>query len=176
VLAVVHELGPPDPRTTSVVVAARDVPSGERLKPDDLRIERLRPSQVPDGAATSVTALDGEQVTVPLRSGEVVTDARLLSSALVGQYGAGLVATPVRLPDADVVALLETGDLVDVYAATGDATRAADRVVIAAPVVSVPASFERSGDGAIVVLALDERETARLAQASVTTQLSISLR
>lgn len=176
ILALTQELAPPDPRTVAVVVAARDVTAGERLEPDDLRIARLEPSHVPAGASSSTAMLAGKRVTVPLRSGEVVTDARLLSSALIRQYRPGLTATPIRLPDADIVGLLEPGDLVDVYAATGDPSEPAERVVIAAPVIAVPAGDERSGDGAIVVLALDVPATARLAQAAAATQLSVSIR
>lgn len=158
------------------MVAARDVSPGQRLVPDDLEVARLTPSQVPAGSASSVEQLDGERVTVPLRSGEIVTDARLLSSALIRQYGRGFAATPIRIPDAGVVALLEAGDLVDVYAATGDQTKPADRVVSSAPVVAVPSSDGTSGEGAVVVLALNEADSARIAQANATTQLSISIR
>ena len=126
VLAVVHELAPPDPQndrsrgrqhTTS--------PPGSGWQPDDLEGRAADPLAGPGWLCHArFEQLDGERVTVPLRSGEIVTDARLLSGALIGQYGRGLAATPIRLPDADVVALLEAGDLVDVYAATGDPDRA----------------------------------------------------
>jgi pilus assembly protein CpaB len=176
VLAVVHELAPPEPETTAVVVAARDLAPGTRLETDDLRLARVSPDTVPEGAVTAVEQLTGEQLTGPLHGGEVLTDARVLSPELVGQYGDGLVATPVRLPDADVVALLEAGDRVDVYAATGDLGEPADQVVSAARVITVPANDGRQGEGAVVVLALSESDTARLAQASATTLLSISMR
>lgn len=176
VTVTVHELAPPPPETTGVVVAAHDLGPGQRLSRDDLRVVQLSPDLAPAGSAASVDQFTGERVAGPLRAGEIVTEGRVLGRDLIEQYGAGLAATPIRLPDADIVALLDSGDRVDVYAATGTPGRPADQVLSDVGVIAVPTNDERQGDGAVVVLALSGPETARLAQASATTQLSISMR
>lgn len=176
VLAVMHELAPPDPETTQVVVAGRDLDPAQRLRAADLRLTDLPVDLVPAGALLSVDDVAGERLTGPLREGEILTDVRVLSPELIAHVGAGLVATPLRLPDADVAALLDPGDRVDVYAATGKPGHPADQVIADALVIGVPRTDASQGEGAVVVLALTEDETARLAQASATTHLSISMR
>lgn len=91
----------------------------------------------------------------------------------------GLVAAPVRLADADVAALLEAGDLVDVLAADGNGRAAI--VAPAASVVSIPAVRSDglaagSFGGALVVLAVTSSEATELAARSATGPLSIVLR
>lgn len=175
-MAVVHELAPPAPDTSPVVVAAHDLEPGQRLGSGDLQLAYWSPDLVPAGSVSSVDDLSGERITGPIRTGEVVTDARVLSRGLIEQYGADLVATPLRLPDADVVALIDPGDRVDVYAASGKPGQPADQVLSDAAVITVPSSDDGQGEGAVVVLALSESETALLAQASATTRLSVSMR
>ena len=55
-------------------------------------------------------------VFAPMRRSEPLTDARLLGPGLLAGYGTGLVATPVRIADADAAKLLSPGDVIDVLA------------------------------------------------------------
>ena len=96
-----------------------------------------------------------------VRRGEVLTDVRLVGAGGARGLGPGLVAAPVRVADAETVALLRPGDVVDVLAAepTDGAAREA-RLVAAAVRVARRARARPStgfgaglGDGGLVLLA-----------------------
>jgi Flp pilus assembly protein CpaB len=174
--SLVHVLAPPPPPTAPVVVAARDLSSGTRLAAGDLRLSAVDPVDVPDGAATQIAAVVGEVLAAPMRAGESLTDRRVLGAALVAGYRGDMVAAPVRIQDADVVALLHVGDRIDVYASNGDQTLPARQVVTDAPIVALPSMADTGREGGLVVLAVSEGAAASLAQASASTHLSVSLR
>lgn len=174
---LVQEFAPPDPPTTTSLVAAHDLPAGHVIGPDDLTVTEVPPDTVPAVGRVDRADLVGARLAGPVAAGEPVTTTRIVDDELLGRLGAGLLATPVRLPDPEVVDLLQAGDQVDVYAATGDPDAPALQVVRDATVVVVPERTEESrGQGAVLVLALTELESAHLAQAAATTQLAVSLR
>jgi pilus assembly protein CpaB len=176
VVSAVHVLAPEPPRTTPLVVAAHDLASGRVIAPGDLQVVQTDPDLVPAGAATNDTDLLGRVVAGPMNAGEPVTDRRVLGAALIAGYPLGLVAAPIRIQDPDVVALLRVGDRIDIYASTGDPDVPALRVVSDVAVVALPTADPTDRDGALVVLAVTQADAARLAQASATTALSVSLR
>lgn len=163
---------PPEP-TVAVLVAAHDLPAGTTLTADDLTSVRFRPGSQPDGLAVDPV---GELVASPVRRGEPLTDARLLGSRLVGSHP-GMVATPVRLPDAAMVSLLRAGDLVDVLAADpqGGPTTvvASDALVLAVPAVSEDVAADAL-PGRLVVLGLADTEVVEVAGASLTRFLTVA--
>ncbi|MFE5187580.1 hypothetical protein [Streptomyces sp. NPDC056628] len=87
------------------------------------------------------------------------------------------VSAPVRIADAATVRLLRPGDRVDVIAAEehgpgGDA----EVVARGARVAEVPEPLEAAGEsGALVVLSVPRPTAARLAGASATARLSVTL-
>jgi Flp pilus assembly protein CpaB len=174
--SLVHALAPPPPPTAPVVVAARDLTSGTRIARGDVRLAAVDPDDVPDGAATQISSVVGTVLAAPMRSGESLTDRRVLGAALIAGYSGDIVAVPVRIQDADVVSLLHVGDRIDVHSSNGDQSVPARRVVTDAPIVALPSMPETGRDGALLVLAVSEDAAALLAQASATTHLSISLR
>jgi Flp pilus assembly protein CpaB len=99
------------PPTSPVVVAARDLPNGARLLPEDLTVARWPRSIVPDGslsaAPTRPSSLSG-----PLRRGEPLTTARLDPAA--GPDLDGLTRVVVGLVDPWVTQLVSPGATVDV--------------------------------------------------------------
>ncbi|MDQ3579398.1 MAG: SAF domain-containing protein, partial [Actinomycetota bacterium] len=94
---------------TTVLVAARDLPAGRTVGADDLRPAERASAQLPDGALTSGADVVGRVVTGSVRRGEVITDRRLLGPGLSASLDAGVVASPVRLVDLEVAALLRPG-------------------------------------------------------------------
>ncbi|MFI6806453.1 hypothetical protein ACIBO6_15725 [Streptomyces luteogriseus] len=90
---------------------------------------------------------------------------------------AGSVTAPVRISDAATVRLLRPGDRVDVIAAEGTVPGGDARVVArGARVTKVPEPVEGAGDsGALVVLAVPRATAARLAGASATGRLAVTL-
>lgn len=135
VLAGLRVVAPPPPDTVAVLVATRDLPAGAVIGRGDVELRHVPPELDPDGVLEARQVL-GRTVAAPLRRGEAVTDARVVSESLLDGYP-GMVAVPVRIPDPGAVGLLVVGDRVDVLAADpgeGAAeTVAADAVVIALP-------------------------------------------
>jgi Flp pilus assembly protein CpaB len=148
VLAGVRAVSPPPPATESVLTAARDLPSGTVLDSDDLVTRQLPDGAAPDGLASGDDVV-GRTVAAPLRRGEPVTDVRLVGPSLLDGYP-GLVAVPVRIPDAGAAALLEVGDRVDLLATDPTGTEPAFVVARGAQVIALPAADEgTTGIGAV---------------------------
>ena len=73
--------------------------------------------------AVSMTDAVGRVLAGPVRSGEALTDVRLVGSSLLTR-GGRLVAAPVRLADPATAGLLHAGDRVDVLAVRTDEPQA----------------------------------------------------
>lgn len=189
-------LAPAPPPTVRVLAAARDLPGGERLLPGDLRVVAVPPELIPTGALKPEASTARRALAAPIRAGEILTDARFVSPALVSSAlvrrsgGAGVVAYPVRFDDAEVVALLRVGDRIDVYAATSTASAMAARLGTGLRVIALPRAGpgdtgigstlggggSTSGrSGALVVLALESPTAARIAQAGTSARLTLAL-
>lgn len=175
VFCLARVVAPAAPELSAVVVAAHDLAGGTVIGADDVQTVQMPPEVVPAGALSAEGAALGAGVAAPMREGEPLTDRRVIGATLVAGYPPGTVASPVRIADADVVALLRPGDRIDLYAPTGDRGPAA-RLVTDAVVMMLPRAGEASRDGALVVLAVSQAEAAEIAQASASSRLSISLR
>jgi pilus assembly protein CpaB len=173
VLLVRPPSAPPGLSGDPVLVAARDLPAGLRLAAGDVRTVRLRPS--PAGALTGLP--ENATLAAPMRRGEPLTDLRLLGPPLLAAYGRGLVAAPVRVPDAALGSLVRPGDRVDVLAVSESAHPSAvpagapgGLLAASAPVLAVPPAGE--GSGALLLLAVTRAQAAALAAAP---RLALSL-
>src|SRR3954468_11926655 len=167
----------PAPPRTPGLTAARDLAGGTVVHPGDLRRIPFDPDSVPNGTLTSATAAVGRTTTGPIRAGEPITDARLLTASLLEGYP-GLVAVPVRIGDAGAVRLLRVGDRVDVLAADPQGDSAATVVGRDVPVLAIPSSADGTpglSNGALVVLGLPDSSVRAVAQASVASFLSVAL-
>lgn len=176
VLVALQAAAPPPPPTVSVTVAARDVAQGTLLGPRDVERREVPPAVVPDGAAEA-RALVGRTTAGPLRRGEVLTGDRVLGPSLLAAHP-GLVAVPVRIPDAASVGLLRVGDRVDVAAADPRGAEPAHVVAPAAPVLALPSADDGGGaglGGRLVVFATTPATARELAQAGVSRHLSLIL-
>jgi Flp pilus assembly protein CpaB len=169
-------LAPSPVPTVDVVTALHDLAPGSPLTAVDLASVALPQALAPAGVLTSITTAVGRAVAGPVRRGELLTDVRLLGSALLAG-GPGLVATPVRLADPGTAALLHAGDRVDVLAATTEATASGSAATVASglQVLAVPSAGQHDGDGALVVLAARPLVAARLAAAAVRSRLSVTV-
>lgn len=178
VLAGVRAVSPAPPATESVLTAAHDLPSGTVLDPDDLVTRQLPAGSAPDGLASGSDAV-GRTVAAPLRRGEPVTDVRLVGPSLLEGYP-GLVAVPVRIPDAGAAALLEVGDRVDLLATDPTGTEPAAVIAAAAQVIALPAPDEASNGigavtGRLIVVATTGTVAGELAAQAVRGFLSLAL-
>jgi len=173
VLAGVHAARPPAAPTVAVTVAARDLASGTVLGHDDLVTRRYPAGTAPAGSDPGAL---GRTLAAPVRAGEPVTDVRLVAPTLVAGYP-GRVALPVRIADADAVALLRAGDRIGLVAA--DPRRGtASYVAIDVPVLSLPAPAEPDSPaagltGRLVVVAALPEDVDRIAGAASTEVLSV---
>ena len=173
VFAIIGAVSDSDGPTTTVVIAATDIPAGTTLTPDDLTTAEFPADLVPPGAPDNPATITGEVVTAGVSTGEVITTSRLLGSR--PEAGRGLVAAPVRLADAGVAGLLAPGDVVDVIAASSDGSAkvvARDARVITRPIP--PATFGTQ-TGSLVLLAVSPDEATDLAGVATTRQLSAVL-
>jgi Flp pilus assembly protein CpaB len=172
---------PPSPGTVAMTVAAHDLAAGTRVSAADLTTTSVPPGARPDGAVADPA---GAVLAAPLRRGEPITDARLVGPALTsGQPG--LVALPVRLPDAAMAGLLESGDRIDLYAvaATGDAaapSQEATRVAAGVPVLAVPPQHDAGSSaaaglsGRLIVVGVTGDAVPRVTDASVRSFLTFA--
>ncbi|MGC0211460.1 hypothetical protein [Streptomyces levis] len=179
--------GPPG----AEVPATREVPRfdpvrvrGVRGRCRSGRLVRHRRRAVAVGLAVTATALvaagprdtDGARghprAQTPARtapvSGEHSARARRAAAA---------VTAPVRIADAATVRLLRPGDRIDVIAAEETATGGDARVVArGARVTEVPEPVTDASDGgALIVLSVPRATAARLAGASATARLAVTL-
>jgi Flp pilus assembly protein CpaB len=174
VLLGLATLAPPRPSMRFVVVAARDLAAGQLLSESDLALAGLPDAVVPDGTFRTTGAIEGRVVAGALRRGEPLTDVALVGPGLLRGAGPGGadVAAPVRIADADSVALLRTGDRIDVLGAVSAGTGSALSAAVVASDVRVLAVPTASGDGALVVLAVPRGIARDLAEAAVAGPLS----
>ena len=166
VLASLRTLAPPPEPTARVLVAAHDLEPGAVLGADDLTAADYPVGTVPDGLARDPV---GRILAAPLRRGEPLTDVRLVGPSLTAGYD-GLVAVPVRLPDAGTVDLLTVGDRVDLVAA--DPGGGGVRVVAAGvPVLALPRASGGPASagltGRLVVVGATPGSAAGIAEAAV---------
>jgi Flp pilus assembly protein CpaB len=167
---------PPPPRTM-VLTAAHDLPGGVVVSAADLHRTPFAPDSVPAGTFSGAAAAVGRTTAGPVRAGEPLTDARLVTSSLLDGYP-GLVAVPVRIGDPGAVRLLRVGDRIDVLAADPQAKAPAAVVGRDVPVLAVPSAGDRTPgltNGALVVLGLPPAAARAVAQASVSSVLSVVL-
>lgn len=173
VAAGLHAATAAPPAEAPVLVAARDLASGTRLTAKDVRTVGFAPGSAPSGTVPDPV---GRTLAAPLRAGEPVTDVRLLGPALTDGYP-GLVAVPVRLPDAGMASLLRVGDRIDLVAADPQRPTAAV-VATDLPVLALPDTPPETGatglSGRLVVVGASPSEVTRIADAAVRAFVTIA--
>ncbi|NHC25289.1 pilus assembly protein CpaB [Nocardioides sp. IC4_145] len=141
VAAALEATARPAPATVAVTVAARDLPVGAVVGPEDLATAAWAPGSAPAALPDPV----GRVLAAPVRAGEPVTDVRLVGPGLT-EGRPDLVAVPVRLPDAGMASLLEVGDEVDLLAAD-PRSGGADVVASGVPVLALPVDDDTAVGG-----------------------------
>ena len=168
----------PGTGSAAVVVAARDLVPGTVLEASEVTMRGLPTSVVPDGAARTPTTVLGRTLAAPVRRGEPLTDVRLTGPDLARSVPAGpdTVSVPLRLADPDVAALLHPGAAVDVVT-VGERQDEPVVLVRSARVLAVLEAGPRTGtrDGKLVLVALDPVAATRVAAASLSQTLTVTL-
>lgn len=166
--------GPP-PSKALVLTATRDIPGGTVVTRSDLASQEFDPESVPSGVLASEAEAVGRTTAAPVRSGEPITDVRLVSGSMLAGYPQK-VAAPVRIGDPGAVALLQVGDRIDVLAADPNGAGEAQVVAEDAPVIAIPRPADSGSSmvsGGLVVVAVPEATANTLASAGVSSYLSM---
>jgi pilus assembly protein CpaB len=165
------------PAGVPVVVAAGDLPAGTVLSAPDLALARLPPEFMPHGTVEEPALLVGRVLAGSARTGEPLTDTRLVGGGLTTLLEPGQVAAPVRLADLAVAALVRTGDRVDVLASPPDADRAETVVSGALVLAAGGAAAGQATDPAagLLLIAVDGATAAELAAAATSSTLTVTL-
>jgi pilus assembly protein CpaB len=182
-LAAVLAVRPDGQRTAPaerIVVAARDLRPGVELQRADLLLRELPVAAVPAGTRQNRAAFTGRVLVSAARSGEPITDARVLGRANTALTATGpeVVSVGVRLADPGVAGLLRPGARVDVVAgSTEPASENAELAAADATVITVRDAEAEDGTPApIVVLALPRESATRVASLSLRQPVTVTLR
>lgn len=176
VATALSALRPPEPPSRSVVVAARDLASGTTVSDDDVELRDVPLDVAADNAYHSTDAVVGEVVGAPLRTGETITDLRLLASDLLSGYPEGTTLATVRIADPQALWGVEVGTYVDIVGV--DIEGAAEGEVIAqdAQVAAIPAGDTSETEldaGAVLVVNVPSQTAVSLTDASSRMQLGV---
>lgn len=179
------------PGEVAVAVAAHDLRPGAALLSSDVVVRRLPPDQVPDGSASTPAPLLGRTVAGPVRKGEALTDARVITPRLaqLATSVSDARVVPVRLPDQALADMLRPGDLVDVITVPQRQPGAADdvetrrtgrkppEVLARAAVVVLVSETERShsSDGRIALIAMPGQTAQTVAAVTLVQPLTLLL-
>ena len=174
VLTGISAAAPNGPPTSTVVRTTTELPGGTRLSQADLRVDEVVAANVPERTVTDPADLVGRTLAAPAAKGQILTDLALISARQPTRQGR--VLAPLRLADAEVVALLRAGDIVDVLAADAQSEQAyiAGRGVRVVTVPQPPETPAGSDPAGALLLVEVDPETARvLARAAVAATLTV---
>ncbi|MGR6525815.1 SAF domain-containing protein [Rhodococcus erythropolis] len=192
---VLYFRGDPATDTVAVVVSSRDLTPGQVIADSDVEIREIDSKQLPEGVVSDTDLVVGRTVAGPIRSGETVTDVRVLSPRLaglsVGTDDARIV--PVRLADAAVADMLRSGDVVDVLTVGPDTSRTdtsrpdtpnesiadkAPQILAAGAVVALVTTSEstRNQQEQVILLALPTPAANVVAAASLSNAITVTFR
>jgi Flp pilus assembly protein CpaB len=151
-----------------VLAASKDLPSGHVISASDVRTVKVARGKAPSHALSADDAI-GMRTAGPMRSGELLTDYRLASSAALAGYGRDLVLTTVTVDSASASATVGAGDVIDVVA-TGDGEQQRARVVAKGAHVVAVHEHDR---GLTLSIATTEKSALALADAALTGRFSV---
>lgn len=167
--------------TRRVVVAGHDLAAGARLRASDVHVVSMPAAVASEGTLSDVRHAAGRRLSGAVRSGEPVTDVRLLGNEHdVGQ--AGMSAVPIRLDDSAVADVLTPGMRVDVVTVADASNHGDRRTVLArnATVIAVTDAGDRvdagQRHGRLVMIAMDEHRATFVASASLQKPVTVTLR
>lgn len=161
-----------------VVVAAHDLVPGAMLHAPDVAVRAWPADLAPMGALRKPAQVEGRVLAGAAAAGEALTSARLVGPELaVRATGRGDTAgVPIRLADGDVAGLLTPGRAVDVVTA---GPRSDEPAVVAAAAVVLavlPPDQRAPGRGRVVVVAVPRPMASRLAAATLSQDVAVTLR
>jgi pilus assembly protein CpaB len=172
----VEQLTPAPDDTVGALAATRDLPAGETLDPADLAVLDIPRGLLPGGSFSDSASLQGKQLAIPLRQGQLISDSQLLGPGLLAGHPPGSVAVPLRIADPSSAQLVSPGQLINVVLAGGNGFEqpgTSEVLAAAVPVLWTPAQGGKGaqwlGEGetdGLIVVAANADQSRRLAGAS----------
>jgi pilus assembly protein CpaB len=172
----VQQLTPAPDDTVGVVAATRDLAAGKTLDRADLALLNVPRGLLPGGSFSDTALLQGKQLAIPLRQGQLISDSQLLGPGLLAGNPPGSAAVPLRMADPSSIQLVSPGQLINVVLSGGNGyEQPASSEVLAAAVPVLWTSRQGGkaaqwlGDGetdGLIVVAADADQSRRLAGAS----------
>jgi Flp pilus assembly protein CpaB len=172
----VQQLTPAPDDTVGALAASRDLPAGKTLDPADLAVLNIPRGLLPGGSFSDNASLQGKQLAIPLRQGQLISDSQLLGPGLLAGNPAGSAAVPLRMADPSSVQLVSPGQLINVVLSGGngfDQPGTSEVLAAAVPVLWTSTQGGKGeqwlGDGetdGLIVVAADADQSRRLAGAS----------
>jgi Flp pilus assembly protein CpaB len=160
-----------------VVVAVHEMVSGATVRPGDVALRRWPAELVPTGALGAVEQAEGRVLAGAASFGEPLTSVRFAGSEggrITG--GRDTASVPIRLADADVAGLLSPGRLVDVVT-VGQRSDQPTVLATAATVLTVlPAETKPGGRGRLVLIAVPRAAATKVAAATLSQEVTVTLR
>lgn len=172
----VQQLTPTSEQRITVLVAARDLPTGTSLADADFTSVGVPPDVAISGSVENPSSLVGRQLAAPLAKGQIPTESNLVGPGLLTGAPVGSAAVPLRMADASSIQLLSPGQLVTVVlTAAGSYDESRQSEVLAGPVPVLWTSAQGGKPGqwlgtsdtdGLVVVAADPQQAEKLAGAS----------
>lgn len=154
----------------TVVVATRLVPAGGTVNDGDVRLARMPPQAVPEGALVAVGDAVGRVAGAGIRPGQILTDLSLVG----GTAGDGSVVLSIKLDNPELATLAPPGTRVTLYATTSAEPVVAHVLVVAVPAASGGGVLGSSTSSVLLVRVTTE-EAGRLTRAMSTSTLTLAI-
>ncbi len=161
-----------------VLVATRDLAPGTTLSAADVQARLWPAALIPAGAITEIGQAEGQVLAGAANTGEALTGPRLAGPELARRATgvADASSVPIRLADAGVAGLLGPGRLVDVVT-LGERSDQPTLLAAGATVLTVlPADDKPGVQGRLVLVAVPRPTAARLAAATLSGEVTVTLR
>nr|WP_225443364.1 SAF domain-containing protein [Lolliginicoccus lacisalsi] len=164
------------PGHTVATIAVHGIEAGEEFTSSNVAERAVDATGLAPSSLITPAEAIGSRAATPIRAGEILTDARLLTPRIVDEnsHAAGARAVPVRLSDPAVTSLLQPGDRVDVVAVPPGSELPAR--VLAKDVAVLFTSSPGDTGGALAVLALGPSDAVAVAAHAAQGIVTVTLR
>lgn len=178
VLALYSALNPSNESGVEVVAMAREVAPGVLITDGDLEVRSVPAELAPERAVTTTSDAVGRAASGGLTRGSLVTEASLVVPRADAEPGT--VIAPVRVRDADIVALLRPGDRIDLLAQDLDGkaqTVAEDAVIVSLPQPASSGGFADAGSPpSLVLVRVPDSTATQIAELGSSSEILVVLR
>ena len=104
------------PASASVVIASRELSSGEEISADAITTAQFPRQLIPEGTLSDTAAAEGKTIVAPIPKGGLIMEGQLLTSQFTTKAPPGTIITPVTLDDATMANIIQVGDTLSLYA------------------------------------------------------------